>query len=75
MDGWRCCVCGRGVSPDQKTCDHGGSFTFHPPVFLPIWPYQPGTADPPPGWPTTPDIICNDPTLSTTTTSRPLELN
>ena len=22
-DGWKCPVCGRGVSPDQKECTHG----------------------------------------------------
>lgn len=22
-EGWKCPVCGRGVSPDQPTCDHG----------------------------------------------------
>lgn len=23
-DGWRCPVCGRGVAPGEKSCDHGG---------------------------------------------------
>jgi hypothetical protein len=22
-EGWKCPVCGRGVSPDHSTCDHG----------------------------------------------------
>lgn len=22
-EGWTCPVCGRGVSPDEKTCEHG----------------------------------------------------
>ena len=38
-DGWKCPVCGRGVSPDEKTCPcSGGEFR----------PYQPSTWTPPP---------------------------
>lgn len=34
-DGWKCPVCGRGVAPDVRTCEHGGqiaapgSFPLH----------------------------------------------
>lgn len=29
-DGWKCPVCSRGVSPNEKTCDHGGGVGLAP---------------------------------------------
>lgn len=44
--GWICPSCGRGVAPDQKTCDHGGLGAM--PVTLPVLPVLPipNTAEP-----------------------------
>lgn len=48
--GWQCPVCGRGVSPDQFTCDHGNAaLPAASPVALPInsptvIPFPPTTA-------------------------------
>lgn len=43
-EGWRCPVCGRGVSPDEKVCDHGGGVTdvrsphhHYPRLYDPWW--------------------------------------
>jgi len=33
--GWTCPGCGRGVAPDQKTCDHGLAFSPRHEV---VWP-------------------------------------
>jgi hypothetical protein len=37
-DGWRCPVCGRGVAPTEKVCDHGGLGALQPyqPVTVPV---------------------------------------
>lgn len=40
-EGWKCPVCGRGVSPNEKACDHGGGVTD---VRSP-WPCNPPVAD------------------------------
>lgn len=29
-EGWKCPVCGRGVAPSEKTCDHGGGIAAIP---------------------------------------------
>lgn len=42
--GWTCPVCNRGVSPDEKTCNHDNMASL-PPTFVP--PYKPGHW----GWP------------------------
>jgi hypothetical protein len=34
-EGWKCPVCGRGVSPDHGTCDHGGQAAAYQPVSPP----------------------------------------
>ena len=31
-EGWRCPVCNRGVSPDEKACDHGNAFATGIPI-------------------------------------------
>ena len=47
-EGWKCPVCGRGVAPGEKSCDHGGGLTA--PIYVPTptrtWPLE--TSDPPP---------------------------
>jgi hypothetical protein len=47
-EGWKCPVCHRGVSPDERACDHGNGFAVLPvlptpnPIPFPwIPPYQP----------------------------------
>lgn len=49
-DGWRCPVCGRGVAPGEKVCDHGG-LSVAPVYPLPAWP-------PVPAMPYVPDCGC-----------------
>ena len=55
--GWKCPVCGRGVSPDEKTCPcSGGEFKSYPPVFVPSYwpaavPYVGPVGGTPPAWP------------------------
>ena len=48
-EGWKCPVCGKGVSPDKDTCEHGG--------LGPLTNFNPfhdhGTPVPQPNWPTT----------------------
>lgn len=34
-EGWLCPSCGRGVAPDQKTCDHGMMAALVPPLYAP----------------------------------------
>lgn len=42
-EGWKCPVCGRGVAPSEKTCDHGAldlrspdwQRQFYPPLYPP----------------------------------------
>ena len=43
MDGWKCPVCGKGVAPDQKTCDHEGARDIGRPIdkYREGWPGQP----------------------------------
>jgi hypothetical protein len=38
-EGWKCPVCGRGVSPDHGTCDHGGQAALPDPSYA--QPYRP----------------------------------
>lgn len=56
--GWICPSCGRGVRPDEKTCDHGG-LTAGPLVIGPYLP-QPTLPQPQPTWqpPTWPRVVC-----------------
>ena len=56
-EGWKCPVCGRGVSPDEKVCDHGGGVTdvrtpWHrnPPMVDPSDPRVPAPAPPSDPW-------------------------
>ena len=47
-EGWKCPVCGQGVSPNKDTCDHNGSVA---PVYQPVYiPMEPTT----PVWPSNP---------------------
>lgn len=43
MDGWKCPVCGRGVAPSEKHCDHGGSLAqpYFPGMFPSVMPTVP----------------------------------
>lgn len=56
MDGWRCPVCGKGVSPDTKTCDHDGVNGHEPSMLekyreiVPHFPYTPPSVPAAP-WP------------------------
>jgi len=34
-EGWICPKCGRGISPDEKTCDHGMAPVFGTPITFP----------------------------------------
>ena len=43
MEGWKCPVCGRGVSPQEKTCDHNGNAQAVPVYYGPLLPVGPGT--------------------------------
>jgi hypothetical protein len=40
-EGWKCPVCGRGVAPSEKSCDHGGNLALPQ---IPYW--WPGTIYP-----------------------------
>lgn len=57
-EGWKCPVCGRGVSPNEKHCDHGGQQVVYGPVIVPtpVWPdpYR-GTGIP---WEPPPPVTC-----------------
>lgn len=44
--GWTCPGCGRGVAPDVKTCDHGGTVDLKGRDFVPL-PYVPYPSAPP----------------------------
>lgn len=64
-EGWVCPACRRGVSPDEKTCDHGG--TSHgvpvaPGAHPDVPPIVPGTYTPAP-LPTTRPPLTSDPWL------------
>ena len=38
-EGWKCPVCGRGVAPTEKHCNHDATGVFANPVIVPsIWP-------------------------------------
>lgn len=42
-EGWKCPVCGRGVAPSEKTCEHGAGHGGVVPTFIPRgppWPNQ-----------------------------------
>ena len=41
MEGWKCPVCGRGVAPSEKTCEHGGLGAPIVPTFIPHGPQWP----------------------------------
>lgn len=45
--GWECPVCGKGVAPGEKTCDHGNQQVVYPPVYIP----EPYPVYPSPSWP------------------------
>ena len=32
MEGWKCPVCGRGVNPNEKTCNHGATPVYAVPT-------------------------------------------
>lgn len=52
-EGWKCPVCGRGVAPSEKTCDHNGAVTVAPTPYPIIPHWWPGTIYPltqPPKW-------------------------
>ena len=66
-DGWRCPVCGRGVAPSERHCEHGGI-----PTTVVISPHtlpMPTTSPVPPWNPPVPYTTCqtltikSDPTL------------
>lgn len=44
--GWECPVCGKGVAPGEKTCDHGEQ-AASPPIIIP----EPYPVYPPHDWP------------------------
>ena len=44
-EGWKCPVCGRGVAPSEKTCDHGAAKVHLAPNGPPSWPNVPRTND------------------------------
>lgn len=46
IEGWKCPVCGAGVAPTEKRCEHGGVVAA-PNPFQPF--YVPPTGQPP-GW-------------------------
>jgi hypothetical protein len=60
--GWKCPVCGRGVAPTVKTCDHAGDSFAAAPVYIPSPIYiQPrGFGFPPPVMPPPDWTICNN---------------
>ena len=51
MNGWKCPVCGRGVNPSEKTCNHGpeNARPINPAIadHWPPLPTQDGTGSPP----------------------------
>lgn len=51
-EGWKCPVCGRGVAPSEKHCEHGGS-QLHIPGSLPLPYTMPNTSQPLPPLPVT----------------------
>lgn len=36
-EGWKCSVCGKGISPDKKTCSHGAVAQW-PIITIPLYP-------------------------------------
>lgn len=51
-EGWRCPVCGAGVSPDEKRCEHGNGLAAMVPTVT-RWPVRGGSGDVPPYSPAT----------------------
>lgn len=37
LEGWKCPVCGRGVAPAEKVCDHGGAWVVPPLPTQPLY--------------------------------------
>ena len=71
-EGWVCPTCKRGVSPDEKHCDHqGGNMIIGTPVYFPYMP-DPVTA---PIYPLGPFPTTPDPTYYPTTTPYPYQTN
>lgn len=62
-EGWKCPVCGRGVAPHEKHCDHHGQQITYQPVFVPAPIYQPmpyePTRTPCDPWEPPPPITCD----------------
>ena len=56
IEGWKCPVCGRGVAPSEKYCDHGGGIAAIP-LPQPWNPLAPNSGTPLPPWPTTTCVI------------------
>lgn len=54
-EGWKCPVCGRGVAPSEKHCEHGSPLPGFGPVYIPThWPATPG----PDEWRPPPPVTC-----------------